>query len=388
MPPKDAPVPDSPPSLGERVRAIWVVWAKGPKRAWMEALETRNLALARILEKRGVSAQGLDASAIIRAVEMADPAMLSCILKSGANPNQRQREGMLTTPLHTAALAGDMAKVKMLVAAGAHVDICANRGVTALATVLEALSSKVPALPGPHVQRQMVFCLLDLGASAKGWAFHQRESLLRLAPLDLDILDRLVAAGANPSRLINPTPAKGFKPVEGVQSLLFRAVEIQCLRKMEAFLAHLQGPAYRQGPHTRDIQGRTLPFEMVRSWVPSSGHGVEAWEKMWGLLARFGYDLAATDGAGNTLLHVWAQAMAPTFHDCGKSLLARPESARLLKIRNQEGQEPLDVLGAAQERLGNVEGGWQMLALATHDRMQEALELPCQVRLSYVGGRL
>lgn len=389
IPPSQIPLS---PSLGQRLRAGWLALTRGPTSSWLEAVETRDATLAFTLHQMGVSAKGLDASAIIRAVEMNGSTVLQLLLDSGANPNQKEREGMLSTPLHAAALSGAQEKVRMLVNAGANVNIKGNLEVSPLASVLKALPFKAPALPSLETKRNMVFCLLEVGASAKGWAFNQRESMLRLAPLDFEILDRLTLAGANPRRLVNPTPAKGFLPVDGEQALLFRAVEFHCLEKMDEFLGHLEKSPYNQGPHTQGRQGRTLVFEMIRAWSPPEAELDEEpssqWDDLLNLMVARGHDLTVTDDLGNTILHAWGQALAPTFYACGKALLRRPESPGLLRIRNKQGKRPLDVLLETPDLLDKVPGGWEVLSHATQDLMEEDLDPAIPVRRFHLGGRL
>lgn len=398
MPPSASTVvPASSPSFRERLHARWLVFTQGPAKAWQEAVETRNLPLAQRLHETGVSAKGLDASTIVKAVEMGGSSMLRLVLDSKANPNQREREGMLANPMQAAALLGSNTKVKMLVEAGGDINIRGNLGVTPLAAVLTALATRVgpsgaPAMPDLEATRRMVLFLLDLGASAKGWAFKQRESLLRLAPLDLEILDRLVLAGANPRRLLNPTPAKGCRPREGEQALLFRAVEIHDLQEMDRFLGHMEKSPYRQGPHTQGREGRTLVFEMIRAWAPppsSSSQDPQAqWDGLLDLLVARGHDLRATDKLGNTVLHEWAKELAPSFHPCGMALLRRPEVPGLLAAKNKEGRCPLELLTHTPGRLDGVPGGWEMLARATQDHMEGVLAPPVPVRTFHLGGRL
>lgn len=143
---------------------------------------------------------------------------LRAMLNAGANVNATGVDG--TTPLHHAAARGDVQRAKLLLGAGAdpnlNRDEMLQNGKTALHTAVS------------HQHLEMVNLLLEHGAEVDrlGWnhrlQFCQTFTALHLAVQtdQITMMERLVAAGANPDALFLTTLTDGPLPVTQSETML------------------------------------------------------------------------------------------------------------------------------------------------------------------------
>lgn len=107
--------------------------------ALYKAVAADNFPMAEYLLQQGIeanTAQFERHSALLRTITVKNPDMTKLLLEHGADPNYppplMDVSGEIVTPglhaLHQSAIYGDMETVKMLVSAGAELDMCASNG--------------------------------------------------------------------------------------------------------------------------------------------------------------------------------------------------------------------------------------------------------------------
>ncbi len=203
----------------------WVFQASGETAAWVRSLYDGDRAMARRLFRAGISAEGLTMAqghGLFRLIDRSREQELGWVLQRGAGVNAQNLNNYNDTLLHRAAVQGKASIVKLLLKHGADWTILDGNGYSALAVAL----NKFGEYHGPwENRRKAALALLDAGMPAGNWEWNQRQSiLLMLECLDTPLIERLIKAGANPNQVINPTPEKGWTPMEADPCWLFHGL--------------------------------------------------------------------------------------------------------------------------------------------------------------------
>ena len=360
-----------------RTHARWLRWRWGDDSAWAQAVSFRNLTLARALAEQGVSAKEVPTYTIMLAVDYGDPVFLSMLLENGANPNAKNDSNYCETVLHRAVVRGNWRAAELLLAAGADIDSMEGNGYTPLAVALNGFGERVAAWED---RRSIALSLLKAGANPTKWVWNDRQSVLDLAPLDVEVLDELIKHGANPTALVNPSPHTSFPALSSESLLVFRASEISSLSEIDEFLKAME--RHGQGPASRGRSGQPLIFSMVRSWNASSstaGTPTQAWSRLLELMEARGHDLTARDSSGNTVWHVWAQHASSHFSWVADAFFAHPVLATLASEKNSVGQTPLDLLLERTDWLASSPGARKYIARLEGSRLEQALPQASEV---------
>lgn len=337
-----------------RLRARWRLFKVGESAAWSRAVGLNDEALMRDLRFLGASAKDVGTHVVMRAVGLEQSNALRELLAAGANPNARTTNNYMESALHRAALKADTEKVELLAAAGAQMDVLDGNGYSPLAVALNGFGER-PA-SWEH-RRKMVFLLLDLGAQASQWAWNDRHSLLGQSPIDLEVMGQLIARGASPDRLINPSPKSSFASLVGEPLLVFRASELESLEAVAEFLDF--AAKHGQGPRVRGREGQPLLHHMLKNWNPSGAVGQspsELWAGLLDLLEDKGHDLTSTDSKGNTAWHVWARHASTSFEWIADALMARENLMAIVAKANHVGTTPLDLFSDREEWMNSSPG--------------------------------
>lgn len=347
------PAPHPRPLLKDRLRAWYLRLRHGNSIAWAQAVGFADLPLARALEAQGASAKEVESFTFMRAVDLKEPGFLEALLACGADPNTQNKNNYYDFALHRAAVGAMGRKLELLIKAGADLNCLDGNGYTPLAVAINGFGERVAEW---EERRAHVSTLLHAGADATRWIWNDRESFLANAPLEIPLLEELIAHGADPLHLFNPSPSSGFAPLEYEPKLLFRAPEIPSLAQLEQFLWFME--KLGQGPDTRDqASGAPLLFHMVRDWQPASPKNNvplgQAWSSLLDMLQARGHDLRARDQNGNTVWHIWAQHASTSFGWVGDALLNHPVLPSDAMTANKEGRTPLDIIRDREDWVKN-----------------------------------
>lgn len=317
------------------LRALWAVLRWGPTGAWRRVSEDHNAGLAQALADCGVSARGLPEPDVFNLLRTKDTRPLAAALRAGAPVTHTGTIRGANSLLHEAAVLFGTDRhehVGLLLAYGADVNARNHLGRTPLQHLFEetspALDEDEP-LKWPRVPRLVALALLKAGSDV-AVAGRPGRSMLHLAPLDLEIIEALVAHGCDPSAVVEPLA------VEGEPCLLFRAVEIDFKEEWPLWLNALKKMG--QGPDTRSRTGETLAWRVV-----AHRGGTEGALK---ILREWGFPVEGVNPEGDTLLHVWARTETGTFAfvHTGDALLDIPAVAAQAGWRNHLGQTAADIL--------------------------------------------
>jgi len=195
---------------------------RGPDSAWRHAIWSNDKKQMKRYFRAGISAKGLVhplSCGLDRLIDRNDYQALRWVLLRGADPDAKNSNSYCDSLMHRAASQGRTALVRLLVEQGASLEIKDANGYTPLAVALNGFGERQGIWKN---RREVVLSLVKLGASAKGFTHHARESLLMLLEeLDADVLRCLINAGANPHQMFNPAPEKGWEPRDDEPSLLF-----------------------------------------------------------------------------------------------------------------------------------------------------------------------
>jgi ankyrin repeat protein len=356
-----------------------------------------STAVAKLLVERGADVNAREArkgqTALMWAVAQSHPAMVDLLIASGADVEARSTvndwERMVTaeprqknlmpggfTPLLYAAREGCLDCAKALIAAGAAVDLTDPDGVTPL----------ISALLNAHFDTAKY--LLEAGANVNKWDFWGRTPLYlavdfntlphggrpdRLSLDDttnLDIIDILLAAGANPNAQLKLFPPyRSLRMDRGADAILdigttpllraARGADIAAIERLVAAGALLDLPqrdgitplmvAVGAGASSTDTRGK---FRTE----------LDALETADALLAA-GAVVDELDARGRTALHY---AAAAGYTDVAKRLI---EHGASLLVTDADGVTPVD---AANGKLrGGRRGGTAYPATA--EALQELL---------------
>ena len=287
---------------------------------------------------------------VFQALDLADNDYLAALLSCRASPDQQHRNNYHDYLIHRTVARGDHDKTRLLLAAGVDLEARDGNGYTPLATLLNGFSERPAEW---EARKKLLDDLLACGANAAAWVWNNRVSILHEAPLELDVLEKLVAAGADPAALINPDPGTSWvSAMRDDPQLLFRAPELRDAKQLRKFLAFVA--RLGQGPSTRDKEGGALVHAMVRHLQVPSGTPAAPdvfFSSVLEVLHATGHDLLAADNQGNTALHVWAAESSTALAWWAQALLSRPDVAALATVRNHAGQTPEQVLLARTDWL-------------------------------------
>ena len=209
--------------LQNNVVAKWGVRKhKGPASAWRFGILERDVHQMKRYFRAGIPATGLSSpsmDSLDTLINQNRYQELRWVLLRGANPNAKNTNNYSDSLIHRAAAQGRRDMVRLLVKLGASLEQGESNGYSALAVALNGCGE----YRGPWERRRLVVLdLLELGASATAFTRRQRESvLLQLAELDAEVMDGLIAAGANPNQVYNPVPEPGWEDRVEEPSLLF-----------------------------------------------------------------------------------------------------------------------------------------------------------------------
>lgn len=195
---------------------------RGPDSAWRDAIWKNDKKQMKRYFRAGISAKGLVhplSCGLGRLIDRNDYQALRWVLVRGANPDAKNNNSYRDSLMHRAASQGRNALVRLLAEQGASLEIKDGNGYSPLAVALNGFGEHKGIWEN---RREVVFSLVKLGAQAKGFTHHDRESFLGLLEeLDSEVLQCLLDAGANPRQMFNPTPEEGWEPRDAEPSLLF-----------------------------------------------------------------------------------------------------------------------------------------------------------------------
>lgn len=267
-----------------------VVTSHRPRRA---AVAGFALAAAVLLSAAAPQSTG---SPVADAAMRRDTAQIRQLLRQGADVNAAQGDGM--TALHWAARHGDASAVRMLVYAGARVDVVTRNGnytplhLAARAGSMPVVKALVDAGANVHAattaggstalhfaaaqgSAEIVQALLDHGAKAdvRDSAWSQTPLMWASAYDRLEAMNVLIAAGAD---------IQATSKVENIpeRERLARA-DNQARNRRVAALRAADAPARGGGPAGRgggrggapDGRGNAPPSQVAQNEPPSSGRG-------------------------------------------------------------------------------------------------------------------
>lgn len=330
---------------------LCVAWRGGAAAAWQHAVDHRNEGLAQDLLETGVTSVRVDPWSLVRLfpTQRADKpgqrevedGILECVLEAGFDPNRAADQHVNGTLLHHAVWTVDQVKVGLLLKYGAGVNQLNKKGMTALETGLREFSNwdalgralYDPAEPlnhGDSAVRGVVLKLIQAGADTTARST-DGLSLLARAPLDFEILKALVEHGCDPKApLVDPDRSS-----EGQDNcLLFRALDAE-VEGFGIWLSVMQG--FGLGPDTVAPDGTTLAMKAVATYQSGNKGCFDA-------IRAAGFPFTGTDGAGNTVLHVWAERTSTSFGTVGNLLLSMREVAEMASVRNGAGKTAADIL--------------------------------------------
>jgi ankyrin repeat protein len=338
-----------------------------------------NTAAASVLIERGADVNAREQrkgqTALMWAVAQGHPAMANLLLEHGAEVDARSTvnewERMVTaeprqknlmpggfTPLLYAARQGCLECAKLLVAAGAQIDLTDPDGVTPL----------LSALLNAHFDTAKY--LLEAGAKVNKWDFWGRTPLYAAVDFNtlphggrpdrpslddttnLEMIDILLAAGANPNAQLKLFPPyRSLRMDRGADSILHigttpllraaRGADIPAIERLVAAGALVDLPQYEGITPLMAAVGAGASSTDTRGKFRTA---LEALETADALLEA-GAALDQTDARGRTALHY---AAAAGYTDIALLLVERGAS---LAVADADGVTPIDAAN------GKLRGG-------------------------------
>jgi ankyrin repeat protein len=309
--------------------------------ALMWAAANRHADVVRVLLAAGADVHARTGTRPL--IVMLDRGPRRTVKTSMEDAHEIERGG--STALHFAAQSGDAASVRLIVEAGAALDVAAGDGRTPL--VLAAFSGHGEAA------RALIEAGADVNTDGAGYTALHAAALRG----DLETTRALLARGASPNaRLTRGSPVRRFgsqwalsSPMAGGSPLLVAAayLEVEILGALLAAGADPDVPA--SGGTTPLLVAAGIPIEkearptdlerwnMVDSDNPPVPRDEQDVLEAVRLLIEAGADVTLANEAGDTALHAAAGAgLVPLVQ-----MLA--DAGAAIDVRNASGQTPLDL---------------------------------------------
>ena len=340
--PRGYPVRLPPFSRWRSLPLRWKLRLRGVERCWKDAIDRGDFESMSVLASIPHSTRDVGPAVLGWAMESPDLRPLQWLLAKGTSPNALWPLGRCRL-LHHAAQLGMEETVRVLLQAGAAVDMTDDRGQTPLGMALETCWGQ--AREWSPDRRGVVLALVEAGSPLEGLGETSTgHSALGAIPMDMEVLEAVLKRSAT-FRCSADSQRNQWGEYAKGRHIAFRWFECKSVVDGGRFwtLLETHGALQSLSPDERQtllpiaLQSRWTDPEAIEGWIALIHRNVE------NLLS------ADRDGHGNTVWHAWAKhAVHPK--PWLEALSRCPQRVALMDQPNQQGRRPWDVL--------EVEGGW------------------------------